>query len=396
MLVGSAAGWGGEGSSVATSTIALLLALGAAVVGAGALWWWAGRHRDAGGHRRLGTDAVVPIAVVLLALLVAQVVGAVALGFTFWSLLSVVYLDLVVALPLLAAVVLATAVAGRAGRGAVRVTGPVIALGAVAVLAAPLGWWTSHIGPYRLRLDTASLELPAERGGDDVVRVGVVSDIQTTHVGAHERAAVAELMAQEPDVVLVAGDVFQGSASQLAANRDALRGLFGQMAEAPGGVFVVVGDVDTEAGLVDLLAGTPATLLVDEVADIEVGDRTLALGGVSLEPTPAGRAVIDELASRPADQVRILLAHRPDWVFLSPGGVVDVVVSGHTHGGQVALPGIGPLMTMSDVPRPVAAGGLHAVGGTDVYVSTGVGREQQGAPQIRFLVDPSVAVVELR
>ena len=70
-------------------------------------------------------------------------------------------------------------------------------------------------------------------------------------------------------------------------------------------------------------------------------------------------------------------------------------MAGHTHGGQVQLPGVGPLMTMSHVPRAVAAGGLHQVDGNPIYVSTGVGREQQGAPQIRFLAPPSIALLTL-
>ena len=80
---------------------------------------------------------------------------------------------------------------------------------------------------------------------------------------------------------------------------------------------------------------------------------------------------------------------------LTPGTTIDLILSGHTHGGQVALPRLGPLVTASDVPRVVAAGGLHVVDGHPIYVSTGVGLERGQAPQLRFGVPPSVALITI-
>jgi predicted MPP superfamily phosphohydrolase len=70
-------------------------------------------------------------------------------------------------------------------------------------------------------------------------------------------------------------------------------------------------------------------------------------------------------------------------------------VAGHTHGGQVVVPGFGPLMTMSEVPRDVARGGLHWIDGNPIYVSPGVGMERRQAPQVRLFARPSVGVLEL-
>jgi predicted MPP superfamily phosphohydrolase len=70
-------------------------------------------------------------------------------------------------------------------------------------------------------------------------------------------------------------------------------------------------------------------------------------------------------------------------------------VAGHTHGGQVVLPGFGPLMTMSDVPRAAGRGGLHRIDGNAIYVSTGVGLERAQSPQVRLFSRPSIGVLEL-
>ncbi|MCP4249167.1 MAG: phosphohydrolase, partial [bacterium] len=94
--------------------------------------------------------------------------------------------------------------------------------------------------------------------------------------------------------------------------------------------------------------------------------------------------------------IRILVAHRPDAVLaLSPNSRIDLVVAGHTHGGQVVVPLLGPPFTLTRVPRHVAAGGFHDLGGRRIYVSRGVGCERSQAPRIRFLAPPEISLLTL-
>jgi predicted MPP superfamily phosphohydrolase len=144
-------------------------------------------------------------------------------------------------------------------------------------------------------------------------------------------------------------------------------------------------------------------ILDDEVVDVEVGDRRLRIGGNRLGyATDSAVAMQQELASGSSSgggddgTIRILLSHRPDAVLgLEQSSRVDLTVAGHTHGGQVVVPGFGPLMTMSEVPRDVARGGLHRLMGNPIYVSPGVGMERRQAPQVRLFARPSVGVLEL-
>jgi hypothetical protein len=95
------------------------------------------------------------------------------------------------------------------------------------------------------------------------------------------------------------------------------------------------------------------------------------------------------------DAVERLLGHKPDAIELGRATPVDLAVTGHTHGGQVSLPVLGPPLTLSSVPRHIAAGGLHELYGTPIYVSTGVGRERGNAPQLRLGVRPSIGIIDL-
>lgn len=371
---------------MATSTLSLTLALLGAAVLVGTVWWTA--RRASGGRAaliELGAAGVVVI---------GQLVVIGLAGGGAFDAMSVVYLDVVVALPLVALGLLLGAHVGRRW-GLPRLGRLATATALTIAVAFPaLGFYTTHVEPYRVALDEVDLALPDERDGRDPIRVGVLTDLQTTAIGGYEREAVDLLRAANTDLVLVGGDLFQGTPRQFAANRRALQDLIVSL-NSPGGVYVVQGDADDGPTLDELFAGTPVTYLWNEVVETHVGDRTIRIAGLGLGEGREGRAALAELAAAPEGTVRLVLSHQPDWALEVPPGTVDLLVAGHTHGGQIQVPWFGPLLTLSDVPRDVAAGGLHEVGGTQVYVSHGVGHEQQGAPQVRFLAPPNVGLVRL-
>ena len=89
----------------------------------------------------------------------------------------------------------------------------------------------------------------------------------------------------------------------------------------------------------------------------------------------------------------IVLGHRPDYAL---GRIdADLLLAGHTHGGQVRLPFVGPLLTLSRLPRSWAVGRSELPGGQTLYVSRGVGMERGGAPRIRFLCPPELVVIDI-
>jgi predicted MPP superfamily phosphohydrolase len=73
----------------------------------------------------------------------------------------------------------------------------------------------------------------------------------------------------------------------------------------------------------------------------------------------------------------------------------DLLLAGHTHGGQVRLPLLGPPITFSRVPRSWASGVSHLPTGATLVMSRGIGVERGNAPPLRFLCRPEIVVIDL-
>lgn len=312
---------------------------------------------------------------------------------TIFAAVHVAYFGVVVTVPLIGVGVLVVSVGTVARRGGTPRQATILCA-ALMVALAPVGLYMTYVEPVWLRIDRESIPLSGDRAGSGVVRVGVISDIQTATIGDYERRAVDTLMQQRPDVILVPGDVVHMDDERFEEQLPAVRELLGRLS-APGGVYLVPGDVDGAHRLARAVEGTEVRLLENEVVRVRVGDRELLIGGADGHGTPS--PVLDELLVEPVDgAATILLAHRPDAVLdLPPASRVDLTVAGHTHGGQVVVPIFGPPLTLSRVPRDVARGGTHTMSDNLIYVSSGVGAERGGAPQIRLMSRPSIGVLEL-
>ncbi|MGQ0843336.1 MAG: metallophosphoesterase [Sporichthyaceae bacterium] len=324
-------------------------------------------------------------AVLVLALFV--LVGGGSLG--YFGVVHLAYLGAVLAVPLVGT--------GAVTRGVLTRSRAAVVLAVVLGLPAPIGYYATNVEPYRLRVDRAQVAVAVDRAGSEPIRIGVLADLQTFAPGGYESRAIDTLLAQRPDVILVAGDLLQAGEAHFAAHLGELRALLTRLV-APGGVYVVRGDADPGDYTDRAFRGTGATILDDRAVLVKVKDRVLRIGGNRLFYSgPAAVAMRRDLAALPEDgSIRIVLAHRPDAVLdLAPSSRIDLTVAGHTHGGQVVIPGFGPPVTLTSVPRKVARGGLHRVENNQVYVSTGVGLERGQAPQVRLFSRPSIGVLDV-
>ncbi|WP_420625013.1 metallophosphoesterase [Candidatus Poriferisodalis sp.] len=316
-------------------------------------------------------------------------VGALAItGVDGFTLIHVAYVVGTVGVPLAGGIVLLWA------RPRSRV---VTAVCVIALAAVPVGVYATYVEPFWLRVDAVEL---AVEGVDEPIRIGVLADLQTTGVGDYERDAVERLLGLGPDVVVLPGDLYQFDADLLDERAPQFTQLIERIVDEVPLVYLVSGNTDTVAGLRRITAGTGARVLDNEIDTFELKGVSVSIGGTTLfgddaaARRMAGRLAGDGQAGVRAG-LRILLGHKPDAIELVGATPVDLVVAGHTHGGQVSLPIFGPPLTLTNVPRHVAAGGLHELDGTPIYVSTGVGRERGNAPQLRLGVRPSIGIIDL-
>lgn len=317
-----------------------------------------------------------------------------ALGLNLFGVIHLAWLDFLVLPPL---ILLTGLLLERRRQAPWAQTRGALVLVVLCTLVTPaIGAWAMFVEPYRVQLETVRIPLARDPGAKPL-RVGVLADIQTAHVTEYEHRAIDRLLALNPDVILIPGDLFHGAAETFQHELPGLRGLVAKL-KAPGGVYFVLGDADDEEEAARIVEGTVVRVLINEVHRVEIAGRALTVGGVELNyDSPAARKVIRELEQQPGGaDIRVLLTHRPDPVLrLQPNTRVDLVVAGHTHGGQVQLPFIGAPVVLSTVPRKVGGGGHHVLEGRAIYVSRGLGHEGGQAPRIRFLCPPEVTMLEI-
>lgn len=233
--------------------------------------------------------------------------------------------------------------------------------------------------------------LPVELDG---LVVAHLSDLHMTNYGHRERRLLAALEKAKPGVIVMTGD-FISTGSELAAVHQFLKDL--QRLAPPFGLWAVLGNhdhSDTLAADVGAMrrffneAGV--SLLVNEGGRIGRGMDTLTFIGVD-DPYSGHDRLWEALKGMQRTPFAILLSHSPEIFFKADLARIDLVLAGHTHGGQVRLPWFGPLWLPAG-SEPYAAG-WFAGNSTRMFVTRGVGTS---ILPIRFLCRPEVPLITLK
>jgi hypothetical protein len=218
----------------------------------------------------------------------------------------------------------------------------------------------------------------------DGLRIGLLTDVHHSRmVPARDvRRAVELLMAARPDLIVLGGDyVTWGERVYVQPVAELLSPL-----SAPHGVFAILGNHDDDRDMPAALTAKKFVVLKDQRTRITVRGEPLEIAGIRFWTR---RATDIARVLRGAADTTILLAHDPRRLTQAAAFDVPAVLSGHTHGGQIVLPGLGAIARRS---FPIVAG-LGSRDNTTIFVSRGVGTVYV---PIRVNCPPEVAVVTLR
>jgi len=268
---------------------------------------------------------------------------------------------------------------------------------AAAVILAFLVWMV--LSNVRVEVTHVTVRLPRLPGAFSHLKIAQVSDLHNDRRCAPGGQILRRLREERPDLIVITGDLVDSvrtdEALALAFVREALR-------IAP--VLYANGNHESRIRsypeLVSDLKDAGVTVLEDERWLLEKDGETLTFIGVNDPTFDRERDHLSDRAERMEKRIRplmdghctVLLSHRPNFPEAYAACGVDLVFSGHAHGGQFRLPFLGGLYAPGQGILPRYDAGLYREGGTQMIVSRGLGNS--GFP-VRFNNPPELILAEL-
>ena len=223
------------------------------------------------------------------------------------------------------------------------------------------------------------------------IRIIQIGDIHLERFGIREQKLIELLTEKKPDLIVFTGDFLNLSNNTDPIAIDQIINLLLSIQNiAP--TYCVTGSpaVDLMDTLKIIENKANVQFLNDIHCKIKVNDQSINIIGISCSHNPMKDILkLDQIPTKP-DEFNLLLYHSPDLLLeIKEEHNIDLMMSGHTHGGQVRLPFFGAIFTGSLYGRIFQAG-LYNYLSTTLYISRGIGFEGMGAPRVRFLCKPEI------
>jgi len=254
--------------------------------------------------------------------------------------------------------------------------------------------YATRFEPFRLGVTRVEIQTPKLPTGKRI-RLVQIADLHIERITRREHDLIEQVNALDADFCLYTGDYLNfsyiGEPEAIAEARQVLNAI-----QAHHGAYAVRGthQVDPNALLPTLFEELPIRWLRSEHVTARHDGYAITFAGASctrmreIDVPAVGRALSDV----PQDTFTVLLYHTPDLVPEAISAGADLYLAGHTHGGQVVLPMVGPVACSSRF-GPRYAAGLHRVGGSMLFVTRGGG---EVVVPFRLACEPEIAVLELR
>lgn len=261
------------------------------------------------------------------------------------------------------------------------------------LIAFAYSWWVEPYWPQVEHIRIASSKLAP---GEDPIRIAFISDTHsetTLRVETKIPRILEELL---PQAIFFGGDALNSEAALPAFQK-----MFSKLsAIAP--TYAVRGNWDIWFyANTNLYGGTSVNVLNNTQVELPLKDLSLSVAGFAVLPGRASKnkkeyesKVSTLLSAMPPDHFRIFLHHYPEVGEIAVQQGADLALGGDTHGGQVRVPLIGPLVRLSRIGR-FFSNRLHQIASGHLYVNRGLGLEGGTAPRVRFLCRPEITLIEI-
>lgn len=236
-------------------------------------------------------------------------------------------------------------------------------------------------------LEVRKVDLNSGKLHGACLRIVQISDLHSEPSAVTEDRISGIVNSFKPDIIVFTGDAVNTPAA-IPLFKKTLSGL-----KAGIGKFAVTGNFDYwYLRGYDLFGGTGFRVLRNDTVKLSKGPDTFYISGLGFEKGNMwGRA----LGRVPPGYYSIFLYHKPDLIEDIKGCNADLYLCGHTHGGQIALPVYGAVITFGRYGKRYEAGEYKA-GDTVLYVNRGIGLEGKAPIKARFCARPEITVFDIR
>ncbi|MCH5344916.1 MAG: metallophosphoesterase [Acetatifactor sp.] len=233
-------------------------------------------------------------------------------------------------------------------------------------------------------------------------RIAQVSDLHNAEFGEDNIALLTMISECDPDIIVITGDLVDSSRTDID-----IALAFAEEAVKIAPTYYVTGNHEAAISRYDVLRSglemAGVIVLEDEAVRLEYKGESITLIGLSDPDFTIKGDLFGEVPAMVNTKLRnlmdgesrytVLLSHRPELFETYVSGGVDLILSGHAHGGQFRLPFVGGLIAPDQGLFPKYDAGLYTGGDTNMVVSRGIGNS---VIPIRFNNRPEIVVVELR
>ena len=263
-----------------------------------------------------------------------------------------------------------------------------------------IGWIAYKVHISYNNLIVTEYDLYTKKLEQDV-NIVMISDLHENEIGHNNKKLIEKIKNQSPDIILVVGDMVNRDSTDDKELTYLMKSLLDIC-----DVYYSLGNTEKDyiesniSDIVGNLESLGVTVLDNEYRDVKINNTTIRIGGMydyAFNVESMDKDTYEFLCNfENTDNYKIMMAHRPDsFIFGDASQIwdIDLILSGHTHGGQVILPFLGGLYAADQGFFPKYTKGIFDINRMKIIISSGLGSQREKLP--RFNNRPEIVGISI-